>query len=187
MSCSGILSDSTSCTASGEWSVCSIPFFRALVGDFDTPPMWSDDRATEILKVAASQVAADLSGCSSVSVPSLNICTGDFSSNPYLYSSFFNLWQLKAACIVDQGLVRQKGLTEGIRAVCGPASLQVLTGSTSYNALFSNGPCAAYKQLREDLCFRNPIASASSCSQIVGTFVSEYLGDKCNGVCSYYR
>ena len=187
MSCSGILSDSSSCVSLVDWSGCAIPFFRALVGDFDDPPTWSDSRSAEILKVAASQVAADMAGCTSVSVPTLNICTGDFSSNPYLYSAFFNLWIMKAACIVDQGLVRQKGLTEGIRAQCGPASLQVLTGSTSYNALFKNGPCEGYKQLKEDLCFRNPIASAASCSQIVGTFVSFYLGDRCNGICLYDR
>ena len=187
MSCSGILSDSSSCTLLIDWSGCAVPFFRALVGDFDTPPTWSDSRATEILKVAAYQVSTDLSGCSVVTAPTINLCTGEFTQNPYLYTSFFNLWQLKAACIVDQGLVRQKSITEGIRAVCGPASLQVMGGNSAYSTLFNNGPCTAYTKMREDLCFRNPIASAANCSQIVGTFVSEYLGDHCNGICSYYR
>ncbi len=187
MSCSGILSDSTSCISLIDWSGCAVPFFRALVGDFDSPPTWSDSRASEILKVAAYQVSTDLSSCSAVSKPTINLCNGDFSANPYLYPGFFNLWQLKAACIVDQGIARSKYLTDGIRAVCGPASLQVMSASSSYVALFQYGPCQAYQQMLKDLCFRNPMATAASCTQIISTFVSEYLGDKCNGSCSYYR
>ena len=187
MSCSGILSDSTSCVALIDWSGCAVPFFRALVGDFDVPPTWSDSRATEILKVAAYQVTTDLTACSIVTKPTLNLCTGEFSENPYLYPSFFNLWQLKAACIVDQGVVRSKSIMEGIRAVAGPASLSIMGGNGAYTSLFNNGPCQGYQDMLENLCFRSPLTSAASCSQILGVFVSEYLGDKCNGTCSYYR
>lgn len=185
--CPGILNDTTSCVSSEEWGVCAVPFFRALVGDFNDPPTWSNSRATDILRVAASQVIADLSGCSALSAPTINICTGEFSSNPYLYSGFFNLWQLKAACIVDQGTVRTKAIMDGIKAVAGPASLSIMGGNTIYSSLFKSGPCQGYQDMLENLCFRSPLATAASCSQILGVFVSEYLGDKCNGTCSYYR
>lgn len=187
MACSSILSDSTTYLTPEEWGGCAIPFFRALVGDFEDPPIWSDSRAIEILKVAAYQVITDLSACSTISKPTINLCTGEFSSNPYLHAGFFNLWQLKAAAIVDQGLVRSKAMIEGIHAVCGPASLKVINGDSNYSLLFRQGPTKAYESMKEELCFRNPISSAASCSQIVGTFVSEYLGDRCHGSCSRYR
>lgn len=189
MSCSGVLSSSAECTASGAWIECMASLFRTYIGDFDSPPTWSDARIAEILKAAAYQVKADLTSCSVISAPTINVCTGEFDANPYLYPAFVNLWVLKGACLIDQGAVRTRAASEGIKAVAGPASLQITsTGPSSYTLLLKQGPCGAYDSLKEDLCFRSPITSAASCSQIVATFVSEFY-ERCdeNGSCSYYR
>ncbi len=169
MSCSGSLSSATSCLLPCEYAGCLIQILRTHIGDWDNE--WSDSRLLDILKAAAYQVSSEVT-C--IDVPEINLCTGDFNTNPFLYPSYVNLWILKSACIIDQGQLRVKAIQEGLKAVCGPASLDIRTGGRSYQILFSEGPCAAYKDMLENLCFRSPLQTASFCSQIVGTFVSQY-------------
>lgn len=185
MSCQGADSPTGSCVESCEWAPCLLGLFRAHVGDFTDPPTWSDSRALEILKASAFQVTQEVN-C--IPVPSINFCTGEFSSNPFHYPAFISLWMLRSACLVDQGTLRTRALQEGLRASCGPALLEVKGGGQSiYKVLFEEGPCKAYKELLENLCFRNPIQSAEHCTQIVGTFVSSYYKDSCHGSCVHYR
>lgn len=185
MSCQGADSLSNECLASCEWAGCLLGLFRAHVGDFTDPPTWSDSRALDILVASAFQVSQEVN-C--ISVPSLNFCTQEFTSNPFHYPKFIALWMLKAACIVDQGALRTRALQEGLRASCGPALLEVKGGGQSvYKVLFEEGPCKAYKDLLENLCFRSPIQTGEHCTQVVGTFVSTYYKEGCRGSCSYYR
>ncbi len=170
-----------------EWSPHAITMFRVFSGDLESEPTWSDSRIIQILVASAYSVISEMSTC--IEVPTLNLCTGEFSADPFTYSGFVNLWILRAVCLVDQGLTRSRAITEGVKAVCGPASLQVLEGGKTYQMLLSDGACSAFKDLKEDLCFRNPVISANYCKQIVSVFTSPNFNSegRCDGGCSYYR
>jgi len=170
-----------------EWSPHAISMFRVFSGDLDSEPTWSDSRILQILVASAYSVISEISLC--VSVPTINLCTGEFSDDPFSFSGFANLWILRAVCLLDQGITRTKTLTEGIKAVCGPATLQVMDGSPSLKLLFSEGACKAFENLKDDLCFRNPVMSADYCKQIVSVFTSPSYNSEgsCNGGCVYYR
>ena len=153
------------------WSDCAVTVVRALIGD--TSLLYTDDRIFQLINAAAVYVLADLTCCTVVSRPIIDICTGSASADPSQYPGFFALLTLKAACLFDQGNARSQSQTQGVKAVCGPATLQIASSSSSFSTLFSNGPCMAYKELKEDLCFRCPIQSASCMSQILGPFISD--------------
>ncbi len=177
MACAGTSSGSTECLEKCSWLPCLASLLRAHIGDLDEPPTYTDDRLGDILIAAAFEVSNSVT-C--IDVPTINFCGGSFSSNPFLYPSFVNLWVLKAACMVDRSAIRTRALQDGIRAVAGPASLEVKSGGIlTYKVLFENGACAAYQDMLENLCFRAPMESAANCVQIVGTFVSEFYSSHC--------
>jgi len=147
------------------WESCLIELVRILINDVDCLK-YDDNRILLLIKSAAYYVTSDLSCCPNIQKPSISNC-GDFEDNPLEFPEFTNLLILRAACIVDQGELRSKAAAEGLKAVCGPVSMQVLSGSGSFGLLFSEGACAAYKNLKDDLCFRCPIQSASCCQQII--------------------
>lgn len=178
MTCSGVNSPSNECLTVCGWGPPIINIFRAHIGDFSTPHTWTDSRLTDILVAAAYQVSIE---ATCITSPTINIATYQFSSNPFLYPAYLNLVLLKGACLIDRGQLRTRALQEGVRATCGPAMLEVKSGgSSAYTILFEHGPCAAYKDLLENLCFRDPLQTAANCVQVVGTFVSQYY-QMCNG------
>lgn len=171
-----------------EWSPHAISMFRAFAGDMDADPTWSDSRIIQILMAAAYSVITEVGIC--VSVPTFNLCTGEFSSNPFDFPGFANLWILRAVCLVDQGAARSQAAMQGLKAVCGPVSMQVTDGaSKSYELLFNQGACSTFNTLKEDLCFKNPMMSAAYCKQIVSVFTSPNYNSEgyCRGTGSCYR
>lgn len=167
----GIDVPTSSGTPFEDWEVCALNMLRVMIGDLGTPPQYSDERLVQIMKVAGYYVMTDLACCRYVTKPAITSC-GEFTSNPLDYPPFTNLMILKAACLVDQSSLRAKAAAEGIRATCGPATLQVISASSSYSLLLKSGPCSAYLALKEDLCFKCPIQSGALCAQILGPFVS---------------
>lgn len=163
------------------WSQCALTMLRAWIGDLAAVD-FTDDRLLDVLKVAAYFVYVELAGCEYISKPQVDVCTGCFDADPLLYPSFTSLTTLKAACMVDTGRARIKAVQEGLQAVCGPASLKIASSSAGFSALLNSGPCEAYKELKEELCFRAPIHCGLVCKQIMGTFVSQTLqvSNSCN-------
>lgn len=162
-----------------DWEPCVINMLRAFTGDLGTPPEFSDERLYLVLKAAFFYVQSDLAACPVVDRPAVDPC-GDLTESPLEYPPFLNLSVLKAACIIDQGKARAKAALEGVRATCGPATLQVTQASNAFRALFEWGPCAAYKELKLELCFKQPLVSSACCAQIMGPFVSWDMPDGCN-------
>ena len=154
------------------WKSTLVPIFRMFVGDFTSPPTYSDDRICQLLTAAAFFVAGDLCDCPNLTF-TVDLLTGAVSPDPLSNPVIANLILLKAACLLDQGLSRSRSISEGFKAVCGPASLQVLSASSSFALLFDHGPCAAYADLKEACCFRSLIQSAEFCKFVLGPFVSE--------------
>lgn len=148
---------------------CLVSLVRGLSGDTDTVPDFSDSRVVQAIRAAAFYVTMDLVGCSSIEKPTVDPC-GNFCESPLDYPAFSMLVALRAACLMDIGQVRAKAASEGIRAVLGPASMQVAQASSSFVALFKWGSCSSYNAMREDLCFRNPLITAECARQVVSTF-----------------
>lgn len=169
-----------------EWSPNAISMFRAFSGDMGDEPTWSDSRVLQVLVAAAYSVITEVSTC--VSVPTFNMCSAEFDADPFSYPGFVNLWILRAVCLIDQGAARSAAAMQGLKAVCGPVSMQVTDGTKSYELLFNQGACSAFNKLKEDLCFRNPVMSAAYCKQIVGVFTSPNYNSEgyCGGGCSHY-
>lgn len=157
-------------TTIAEWSPHAISMFRVFAGDMDAEPTWSDSRVIQILVASAYSVISEMSTC--ISVPTFSMCTGEFGSDPFSYPGFANLWILRAVCLLDQGAARSQAAMQGLKAVCGPVSMQVSDGTKSYELLFNQGACSTFNKLKEDLCFRNPVMSAAYCKQVVGVFTS---------------
>lgn len=168
--------DSNIPLSSGEvpdtgWEPCVVTFIRSIIGDLSTTPQYSDERLLELAQVAAYYVATDLACCTSVTKPDIDVCVA-LASNPLEHPSFTNLMVLKTACLIDQASLRFKAAAEGVRATAGPATLQIMSSSSSYNLLFQQGPCAAYADLKENLCFRCPVQAGRGCGQVLGAYVS---------------
>jgi hypothetical protein len=153
---------------------CIIMMFRAFVNDLDTPPTYTDARITQLVNAAAFFVNSEVGNCNAISKPSINFCTEDACAELTSYPAFANLVVLKALCMLDQGLARSRFSSEGVKAVCGPASLQVMGGtSSSLSLLIKFGPCQAYQELKDNLCFKQPLESSAACAQILGPFTSD--------------
>lgn len=147
------------------WEDCLLEMLRVLINDMDSA-LYSDERLLQVIKAAAYYVNTDLSCCAAIAKPELDEC-GDFVGDPLEYPPFANLVLLRAACLVDQGTLRTRLAAEGVKAVCGPVSMQVMGGSSSFQILLDQGPCASYNSLKDDLCFRCPIQSAAYCTQVI--------------------
>jgi len=170
-------SGNTECDISGcdDWQVCLANMLSVFIGDWDGD--FTQDRLCQILLVAAFHVAADLScsNCSGSYNFTVNIVNKTVSLDLLDPSNavISNLVIYKAACIIDQGAARYKAARDGVSAKCGPVSLSVNGGSSSFNAFFKYGPCSAYTTLLEQCCFKGPIADAAYARAVLSTFVND--------------
>ena len=162
-----------------EWEICLIDMMRVLLNDpAGVNQQYSDERILQILRAAAYYVVTDLNCCSVVSAPTLGDC-GEIPDDILDYPSFVNLLLLRATCMVDQGSYRTKLAAEGVKAVCGPVSLSVLSSASGFSTLFTHGACHSYNELKYDLCVRCPAQSAAYCKQIINLGV-DYNGCWCS-------
>lgn len=156
------------------WTQCTLTMLRVWINDL-AGTEFSDDRLIEVLKAASYFVYVELNCCANVSKPAVDPCNGCIGADPLQYPSFLTLTILKAACIVNQGRAQSKAQSEGLKAVCGPAQLQVSSSSAGINALLNSGPCESYAEMKRDLCFKCPMQSGFACKQILSTFVNSYF------------
>ena len=176
-----VLEPSGYVTPPSEWAPCIVNMVRAHIGDYSDPPMYSDSRLFQVIVAAAYLVRYDVESCD-IDMPEIS-CDGAISPNPLNYPSFVNLVVLKSACMLDRGMMRARFQVEGISATCGPAMLKVTGGSSAYDAFMKYGACAAYDELKKELCFLAPLRSAKCAHQIVSYFISDHYGPGCGTGC----
>ena len=146
-----------------SWQSISIQLLRTLINDLSDDSTYNDDILEMTLRTAASYVNLELGFSYTV-----NLTCGDITPDPVSDNVFINFVVLKAACIINGWHFQEKSLVQGIRARCGPAELQVNTGSSILLALLTEGPCRLYEQLREQYLFGN----VDSIKAILSPFVS---------------
>ena len=155
---------------SGSVSSCIIPILRTFINDLGEPPTYSDSRLNDIIFAAAFVVNGELASCSDVvPIPNLDLCSKSLSASLLdpNYSPYLLLVLMKSACIVDQSEMKNRVATDGIKAVCGPATLQVSSIASSLGILFERGNCDNYKNLFRNLTFNAPLKCAKGASQII--------------------
>lgn len=163
------------------WQDTALPMLRVIISDIDTnSPTYSDDRLEEILVVCAMYVQQemDFSTTYTISVPTRTISPDPVTNND---STFLNFIVLKAACVTDWSTYRTEALRNGLEAKLGPAELKVkgerLTG---FKELITQGPCAAYEQLKMEYEFSGDGSS-------VRAVLSPFVGNNYDPISLNYR
>lgn len=163
---------------SGTDCDCLVYVLRATIGDFSTPPTYSDVRLKSVLAAAAFYLTTDLSSsCSNVSVPTSITC-GECPSDALSYPEYSALLILRAACILDQSIIRNKSQSSGLSASCGPAKISVSSSSAENTLLIKTGACEEYQKLKHDLCFKSAFQNHYF-YQVMGAF-STWTGVNCH-------
>lgn len=155
-----------------EWTTCLTNMFRAFIGDIDPANYeYSDARVCQLLNTAAFFVSADLCDCPGLSLE-VDLINSTIDPDPLTDPILANLIVFRAICMVDIGEVRLKSAIEGVKAVCGPASMGVSSTASTWNYLFSHGACGTYTKLKEQCCFRKLVQTAAFCKAILAPFSS---------------
>jgi hypothetical protein len=155
------------------WQEELIIIVRNLINDISETPTYSDDRLLQTIAVAAKYVQFDVVLDHEYIV---NVVDSSISPDPTFDSDniFVSLVCLKAACLVDQSMLRTKAATEGIRASLGSASLIVGGNINGYKLILEHGPCALY----EELTSHWDVSNASAIHAIFSPFVGNKFDAK---------
>lgn len=148
---------------------------RVLINDIDiTNLTYSDDRLEELLVVSARYVQQDITFTTTYTI---SVSDVTITPDPVDNEAFGNFVVLKAACLTDWSTYRQKALIAGVRARCGPTSLDVLGEHLAgFQTLLDKGPCAAYEDMKMKYQFGNPRAIRAILSPFRGNnFDPTYL------------
>lgn len=158
------------------WNI-EIPIVvRTLVNDFDEPQQFSDERLLQIICVAAKYVEFDVVLDRKYFVDVANPAMNPDPTENERDEIFISLVSLKAACIVDQGVLRSKAAAEGIRASLGSASLTIGNSLSGFLAILDKGSCASYDELVSHWDVKNANAVAAVLSPFVGnSFDPRYM------------
>ncbi len=147
------------------WSTTGVLMLRVLLGDMGPTYTYCDDRLEQILAVAATyvQTEVNLQNSYAVSVEAVTI-----THDPIDDTIFMNLMVLKAACILDQTGLRARAGLDGLKAVMGPASLQVSGGVEGYIKTIEVGACKSYEDMKDRYLF----GGAGAVRAVLSPFVS---------------
>lgn len=147
------------------WQDEMIPTLRVLINDMGAEPTYSDGRLEQTLLVAARMVNMDLGYDYTISVELVTISPDPVDE---LDETFTNLTVLRAGCFIDQSTLRTKAAISGLVARCGPATLDTSGYLDGFKAIFENGLCSLYEQMKKEVIFGN----SAICRAILGPFKS---------------
>ncbi len=130
---------------------------RVLINDLDASPTYSDARLSQALCVASQQIQVHLSFSTTYTIDytALTI-TPDPTVAATRDEDFVVLAVLKAACFMDQSLMRTKAAAAGLRATLGSLSLDTSNNLDGFIKMLQLGPCANFDDMAKDYAFGNP-------------------------------
>lgn len=144
---------------------------RVIIDDLETPPVYNSEKLLKILgvstKLVLSEVRLDIDYTATIdlNLPSLDVC-------PEVSDALCSLIVLKAACLMDGAMLRSEASMDGVRASCGPVVMQKSAGGRILELLMSEGPCQAFKELKEKIEFTDRLASGEYFKAVIGPFIS---------------
>jgi hypothetical protein len=147
------------------WNI-EIPIIvKNLIGDSIN---YTDERINELAIVAANYVVFDVNLNKKYIVDILNSSINPDPSDPNSRDvDFISFWGLKTACLIDQGSLRARALSSGIRTSLGSALLDIDHNVEGYKILIQNGLCNSYKEL----VFEYNIGNSKMLQAVLSPFV----------------
>ena len=127
-----------------------ITIVRILISDFDTPPIFDDDRISDSIVVGGLISAQEFDysveytfdiGSSTITPDPLNPITAD----PIAVA----LFTLKSACILNTSSYQDAVLTS-IRVRDGDSEVDTTTGFRGFRDILELGPCESYNRLLKE-------------------------------------
>jgi len=130
-----------------------VMMLRAIIGDLDSSDYDYTNQKLKILLATASRITLSetYTGETSYSVNIPDIRVGEFTICPSPSDIICSMIVTKAACLILNAELRAAANLDGLKAVCGPASISKAEGGRSWQILMEEGPCAAYKDLKYKL------------------------------------
>lgn len=151
------------------WQDDAVMMLRVLINDIATPATYSDAKLEELMVVSARYVNHEIDFDNTYTI---SICDVSITPDPTTKSTdgevFMNFFVLKAACLIDQNLLRTKAAIAGLKARCGPAVMETLRHLDGFNTLIDKGACAAYTQLK----FEHEVGNANAIRAVLSPFIS---------------
>jgi hypothetical protein len=137
------------------WYSKMIMPLRVLINDFDESSYkYSDDSLKKLLATSAIYVLQECS-ISNAGQYIIDFDNTEITPEP-ADQAFINFTVMKAACLTNQWQFNAKAISSGIRAVCGPVSMDVDSGGiTALLALIQDGYCKAYEEMKKQHNFGN--------------------------------
>lgn len=147
---------------------------RVLINDLDPDnEKYSDEDLIKILGVAAKQAISMCGALASKYEVTVDFSLPTFDICPEPPSQIQSLVVLKAACLMDTIDMKDSAISAGIKAVCGPISMQTSgSNAAAFNNLIDKGFCGSYKDLCDKIEFRDPLVNATNVAAILGPFRS---------------
>lgn len=167
------MSDCTTCD-----SMTMVAMLRAIIGDWDAGDYeYTDSKLKQLLATAAKiSLAESYTGSTSYTVTTSNVAAGEFSISPDPSDLICSLVVTKAACLLVNAELRSMANLEGLKMVCDKASMSKVEGGKSWEILMSEGPCAAYKNLKYTL-ETAPMKSGEFYKAILTPFINDRFRD----------
>ena len=135
------------------WKSEMVRILRYLINDLDVSPTYSDDRLEETLLVASQFVINDVSFSVTYSVDVDECSLSPDPTSAPKDNPFINLACLKAACIIDRGVFRDKARQAGILIKSGSEQINTTGMLDGYKHLLDKGYCAVYAEAKKDFLF----------------------------------
>lgn len=158
------------------WQDTAIPILRTLLNDAACgEATYSESRLEELCIAAAHFNVQELpfETTYTVSIPNASI-----TPDPESDVTFINFMVLRAACISDHGLFRERALLSGIEARCGPTVLRTMQHVAGFQTLLLEGPCKAFQELKNSFIFGN--------TNIIRAVLSPFTGNEFQPDIGYY-
>lgn len=135
------------------WKSEMVRILRFLVDDLGVNPTYSDDRLEETILVAAQFVLNDITPVQAYSVDVDECVLSPDPTSAPKDNAFINLTCLKAACIIDRGVFRDKARQAGIHIKSGSEQINTTGMLDGYKHLLDKGYCAVYQQAKTEYIF----------------------------------
>lgn len=138
------------------WHTNMMTPLRVLINDLESGSYtYSDETLQKLLVTSAAQVIQEVK-IEDSELYTLDYDTPSISPDPSSDSVFTNFIVMKAACLKNQWDFSAQAVSSGVRARCGPVSMEKDSSSASVlTALLNQGFCAAYQEMRKQHNFGN--------------------------------
>ena len=157
-----------------HWEGAMIGMLRVVIDDnaYQGSYTYTDSRLVQVLVTAAMYVNQEVEFDTDYTI---DVIDSSISPDPYDHGDnlFLNMVVMKAACIIDQGVFREKALLAGLSANCGPASLNTSQHLAGFKDLLKMGPCAIYSQLKDEHKF-----SSDKLNSLIHFVLSPFVGNE---------